>query len=375
MKQHQLPPSPFRKRRIFSAQTGLQVLTAVIALLSPLVPGVTAAQTARTQTAVVRVAEANIRADSTTRSTIRCRAFGGNPIQISDPISTEGAVWYRALLPLSGCKGWIRSDLVQPIAQANRNLATTAGQFQVARVEPTSGTNEALSYFLEIALGSEFGQARSGIRKWQDKIIIRVNGTPNLEDQAALRQVIQDINLELAQVEGLNSAVSLTWDNNHPSPNLQIYFVPESQFRRYEPNYRPRNLGFFWTWPDTQGVIRRARVMVSTTGVTQRERNHLIREELTQSLGLMNDSWRYQDSIFYQGWTDPNDYAPIDRKLIQFLYNPALQPGMGRQAVVATLNQNFSPAAASGPVQLEPALSKPPELVFPKMTSPDSSQP
>ena len=48
---------------------------------------------------------------------------------------------------------------------------------------------------------------------------------------------------------------------------------------------------------------------------------HLLREELTQSLGLFNDSWDYPESIFYQAWTTTTEYAPIDSELIDMLYN------------------------------------------------------
>jgi hypothetical protein len=48
---------------------------------------------------------------------------------------------------------------------------------------------------------------------------------------------------------------------------------------------------------------------------------HLLREELTQALGLFNDSYKYDNSIFQQSWTTTTDYAPIDVKLIEMLYN------------------------------------------------------
>jgi hypothetical protein len=48
---------------------------------------------------------------------------------------------------------------------------------------------------------------------------------------------------------------------------------------------------------------------------------HLLREELTQSLGLMNDPWDYPESIFYQGWSTTTEFAPIDIYLIDLLYN------------------------------------------------------
>ena len=51
------------------------------------------------------------------------------------------------------------------------------------------------------------------------------------------------------------------------------------------------------------------------------EQKHLLREELTQSLGLFNDSYKYPESIFYQDWTTTTEYAQIDRELIDMLYN------------------------------------------------------
>ena len=48
---------------------------------------------------------------------------------------------------------------------------------------------------------------------------------------------------------------------------------------------------------------------------------HLLREELTQSLGLKNDSYKYENSIFQQKWTEVTEYAPIDIKVIEMLYN------------------------------------------------------
>ena len=57
------------------------------------------------------------------------------------------------------------------------------------------------------------------------------------------------------------------------------------------------------------------------TKENQKAQKHLLREELTQSLGLCNDSWKYDNSIFYQGWTTTNQYSEMDKRLIDMLYN------------------------------------------------------
>jgi hypothetical protein len=54
----------------------------------------------------------------------------------------------------------------------------------------------------------------------------------------------------------------------------------------------------------------------------------LLREELTQSLRLINDSYIYPDSIFQQDWTDTTWFTEIDRKIIHALYMHEIVPGM-----------------------------------------------
>jgi hypothetical protein len=46
----------------------------------------------------------------------------------------------------------------------------------------------------------------------------------------------------------------------------------------------------------------------------------LLREELTQSLGLGNDSNKYPDSIFYQDWSTVTSYSKLDIEIIKQHY-------------------------------------------------------
>ncbi len=205
-------------------------------------------------------------------------------------------------------------------------IASTASQAQQTdSITPQENyTPDQINYFLEIALGSEYGNASPVVRKWVSDIRIKVIGSPTNEDRMTLNRVIEEIN-------AIISRTKLKIDEQNP--NVKIYFVPESDFSIYEPNYVPTNLGFFWVRWNASSEIIRSRIMISTDRITPKERSHLIREELTQSLGLMKDSWTYQDSMFYQGWTDTTTYAEIDKVIIEMLYRSEISPGMtGRQA-------------------------------------------
>ena len=194
-----------------------------------------------------------------------------------------------------------------------------------------------------MALKSEYADSEPTIKKWDRDINIQVLGSPTPEDLNTLQTVIDELNTLItgirlqvvtqagASIQDISSNKPRVFGNN---PNVEIYFVPESKFSQYEPNYQPINYGFFWGWWNDHHAIHRSRVLISTNGVTQQERSHLIREELTQSLGLMEDSDQYSDSIFYQGWTDTNHYAEIDKVVIEMLYRPEIQPGMTQSQVL-----------------------------------------
>lgn len=182
-----------------------------------------------------------------------------------------------------------------------------------------SYSQKELDYFIEIAFGAEWKETDYPIRKWKDPIRISVFGKPTKKDWESLKDVVSDIN-------HLQTTVHLELVNKNP--NVSIYYVPLNKFSKYVENPRPDNWGLFYYWWDRNYNIYTAKVLISTDRPTQVERSHLIREELTQALGLTRDSWKYDNSIFYQGWTRTTKFATIDHTLIQLLYDKRIKAGM-----------------------------------------------
>ena len=182
----------------------------------------------------------------------------------------------------------------------------------------------ALDYLSEIGFGVEYGSAAPVLHKWTQDVRIKVRGAPTEADLQTLEQVVAELNSMVGEInlELVNEAA-----------NLEVYFSPESRFAEIEPTYVPTNLGFFRVWFDGEGAIQEGRVLIASEGVTQAERAHLIREELTQSLGLFKDSWKHSESIFYEGWTTTDRYEPLDQATIRLLYQPQLEPGMNLSEV------------------------------------------
>ena len=191
-------------------------------------------------------------------------------------------------------------------------------------------SQEEIDYFTEIALGVEFGDDVPVIKKWTNDIRIKINGEPTDFDLQTINNIISDLNKLIAGIK---------IKQVDKKGNLTITFAPESNFTTIDPNYVPTNYGFFWAlWHDDYFVIYAASILISSADITQQERSHLIREELTQSLGLMNDSNKYNDSIFYQEWTDLTELSEIYKAVIKLLYHKKIKPGMSKDQVLNILN-------------------------------------
>jgi len=186
-------------------------------------------------------------------------------------------------------------------------------------------SDEEIEFFFETALGSEYGESQSEIHKWTENIRIKVNGDPTDEDLDSLNQVISELNSMIG---------TISFEIVSRNSNIDMHFTTVDRFASIEPTYVPGNMGFFLGWWDDDGNIYKGSILIAVDGIDQQERSHLIREELTGCLGLMNDTYRYEDSIFYQEWTSTTDYSQIDKAVIRLLYDPRLKPGMTQDQVL-----------------------------------------
>lgn len=345
-----------------SLALGIASATVSLSLTAPLAaqPGVLTAKYADSRI--------NIRSGPSTATAIQCEGVPGDSMDVlAQRFQPDGYRWYYGRIHHCNALGWVRGDLLAlkpntrpapaavptpesvPVAMTDSvTVPTTAiaptplpetmsAPSPATPVTPISSDNSLpaytqaqLDYFLEIAFGAEYGQSDLSIKKWEGPIKIRVLGSPTAQDRAVLHTVVQELKSLLGSV-----SIDIVQSGD---ANLTIHFVPEAEFHRHEPAYRPVNLGYFRTWWN-QGKIYQARVLISTTGVTPQERAHLIREELTQTLGLMRDSYRYPDSIFFQGWTKTTRYSELDAALVQLLYRPEIRPGMTKAQVLQVINQ------------------------------------
>jgi hypothetical protein len=184
-----------------------------------------------------------------------------------------------------------------------------------------------IEYFNDVALGFEFGGASEVTRKWTTEMKIFVGGNNHPELVAELQNIIGEINT-LATDGFRASVVTDTLESN-----FYIFLGSGATYSKRFPwlaNLVQTNWGLFSISFDPTNHINGGSMYVDTDRANSFEEKHLLREELTQSLGLGRDSHRYPSSIFHASWSETTQYSDMDKDLIRLLYHPLMQIGLDR---------------------------------------------
>ena len=139
------------------------------------------------------------------------------------------------------------------------------------------------------------------------------------------------------KLNGLVSGFQLKLVNSRDESNFVVYFGDGAGYLDIESNAKPyiqENRGFFWVYWNSDSELQSGSIFVDT----ERTENiviqqHILREELTQALGIMNDSYNYADSIFYQRYSTVTEFSEIDKFVIATLYKHSIRPGMNKKQV------------------------------------------
>lgn len=193
--------------------------------------------------------------------------------------------------------------------------------------------------FREIALHNEYDttHTQQPLRKWQGPIRYWIE---HQVGQQALHQQLVELHFQhLASLTGL----SITTASSRKAANFVIVFTQASHFERAVRT----TLG---KAPIDDAIcqaalrIRSHRITFAGTVIPvdyAREKGKLLAcivEELTQSLGLPNDSDKVFPSIFNDA--SPNDLlSPLDVILLKLLYHPALKSSAPMSTNLTTIQR------------------------------------
>lgn len=199
--------------------------------------------------------------------------------------------------------------------------------------------------FIEIALNNEYSTAISRLRKWQKPIYY------SIEHRTADKELHQElVELHLNHLSDI-SGLDISPVTNHETANLKIIFSTELQLKQ------ELNQDFLLGDQQQIGQLTRNSVCLAHFSIAKdnsienaiviipvdRARAHAkllscIVEELTQIMGLPNDSDKVFPSIFNDKSHD--DYlSGLDFLLLNLLYDKRMQAGFNQTQVKQTLQK------------------------------------
>ena len=170
-----------------------------------------------------------------------------------------------------------------------------------------------IAYYNEIAGKSEYGDSNATFCKWKTNVKIYFDFENSDTIKKYSEEVIKDLN-------DIIDPISISITNKKSEANLIVYCGNFSDYKkRYNVVIEGKFNGFFST-NTYNSTIYNGYVFIN-----ERLRGNIlksvIREEITQSFGLGNDSWEYPDSIFFQGFNSQITFSELDKEIIKLHYN------------------------------------------------------
>ena len=151
-------------------------------------------------------------------------------------------------------------------------------------------SEEAKEYFKEVVLNTEFEGSRKSAFVWKTDMKIFVDGQKPEYLVNELRKIVAELNVII-------NPINIKIVSNKSESNYIVYFGSHTNFKtKYNVSYPQRLEG---NWGYFEVSTNSGKMYVDLNRNFDKESHkHLLREELTQSLGLFNDSWSYPESIF-----------------------------------------------------------------------------
>jgi hypothetical protein len=184
-------------------------------------------------------------------------------------------------------------------------------------------SDSVLSYYNKIAFYSEFDSVKYDVpKKWKNNIVIYINVDKNEIKKSSWNEILTREVIKIShEINNLSNTIKLSVTNDSAKANLFIYIGSSEHILKAQPNIFSRifdeGVGGATVVSNSSEIIRGFNYIDYSRIANITTAKHIVREELTQSLGLLNDTWDYEDSIFYEGWTRTQKYSDLDIEIIK----------------------------------------------------------
>ncbi len=178
----------------------------------------------------------------------------------------------------------------------------------------------AVQGFYESAFQGEYGDTQRGATiRWTGPIVILMKGDYTGEDVAVLARLLYSL------AENVKNLPQLSLTTLPAGANVTMDFVPYERMRDAVPDYQEGNVGFVRVNYEAY-TVSSAQIAISSTA-SQKKRSAVIREEVVNMLGLLNDITLTRRSIISKREKKVSDLTNIDYEMLNLLYSPLMPPG------------------------------------------------
>ena len=204
-----------------------------------------------------------------------------------------------------------------------------ASQHRRPKEGSSDDREKAFGYLREVLLNKEFGAGSGSIVRWiESPDVVLVEGSES--SRAVLNRVTKQLNDAL---EGTPTKLESVIESKKDR-RIEVFMVPGSRFRAIG---RTRGFkvhgkqdGYVWVFWDTRKkFIQRATVMVAVDRIDGDLLEHVLLEELTQSLGPLGDTTILPESVMFQRGSNHGRAPKLsdwDCRMLKLLYGH-LKPG------------------------------------------------
>lgn len=177
---------------------------------------------------------------------------------------------------------------------------------------------EIQSYFNEVAYGSDAiqGPQTNKLTKWDKDIKMYLDGYYTPQDLITVKNLISELNT-------LIGGIKITIVKSRSEANSTVYFGDFNGFNSkylYNQSQYIHCNGYCLIYSYGESIIINEVKIFIKNDVSSLDKKHAIIEEISQSLGLANDSWTYEDSMFYEGYSTTQQLSKLDKEVIRMLY-------------------------------------------------------
>jgi hypothetical protein len=179
---------------------------------------------------------------------------------------------------------------------------------------------KTIEYFREITLRNEFNsKVKKRPVRYKKDLKIYLSGTYE-------KYMVDEVEDILIDLNAIINPIQLTLVKNKSDANMIIFFGDYNSFVTNNPDLidapKLKDCDGYFKLKSRGDEIKSSRIFINLENQdSQLDLLDCLREELSQSLGAVNDSWKYKNSVFYQGPNYVTKYSEIDVNVIKMLYN------------------------------------------------------